>query len=44
MPETSFDAEIKPRMYILVGKDQRKALGGLRVGEIVSVTVRKKEG
>ncbi|MHA2052714.1 MAG: hypothetical protein ACW99F_03855 [Candidatus Hodarchaeales archaeon] len=43
MTETTFDTEIKPRSYILVGKDQRKALGGLTVGEIVSVTIRKKE-
>ena len=43
MTETTWDAEVKPRMYILIPAAQRKALGGIRVGEIVSVTIRKLE-
>ena len=43
MTETTWDAEVKPRMYVLIPAAQRKAVGGIIPGEIVSVTIRKLE-
>lgn len=40
--ETTFDAQVKPKFYLLLDKNARAALGGVEVGEILTVTAKKK--